>query len=638
MPLILRSTASAGRQQSPPPLIELSNAFSVPRRWVCKGFKEVFESIAGSRYRRIIYGWIGFTVTKRRQLNYVLAAIMAAGLAATVSVACGGDDSPTSKVTPTVAATATTTIVPTTPIPEPTTRPARTITPEQTDSPSEMQAPIGTKPLIQGRVLSATEEPLVGVKVRVKNVVAETGTDGSFTLHGVPDGAQVLLVDGSTTSVDGGSYPVFSLHLEIESDSETIIERPIYLPFISDKDAVMVDPEANTDVRNTTDPELQQAMVKVSSGTAQINQQDYTGVMSISQVPVDRTPRSLPSALNPSIIITMQPAGVDLAVPAAITLPNVDRHVPGAVLNLWSLDHETGEFFVAGIGQVSQDGEIVETIQGGVRGTSWHFFVVSVAGDGIRPHGLTQEEVNALTQIYVNMGLLVAGLVLPVTLPALVLAAAVGAASGLYFAGLNGTDTFSFNNINSNEMGGILIGMIPLPLAASALKIELEGFKSVLDLAGKRIQSQLSALEEGLASNPGLEATYQDVMSPLQNSADVLTAAVLRMQEDIDRAESVEETVGAMLDEIGPQLVEEAQQAAELSKTIEEFERFQESPTGDQLESFLEELEKTLQRIDEMPDNVGLSEAIQDLLSSPEKRRQLDERRLTLEEASTQST
>lgn len=542
---------------------------------------------------------------------------MAAGLAALVSLACGEKDAPpqVAPVTvagPTAKPTAApvsqpATLSPATITPRPTTphtlAPATTVAPGPTTRPTPTPAPTPvpavTKPLVQGRVLSSTEEPLVGATVRVGTVVTETAPDGSFALYGIPLGPQILFVDGSTAAADGGSYPLFSIHLEVEPDSETIIERPIYLPFISAEDAVIVDPEANIQVRNTTDPKLAQAMVEVLSGTALLNRQPYSGALSITRVPTDRTPRSLPPELNPSILITMQPAGIDLAVPAPITLPNVDRHPAGAILNLWSLDHETGEFFVAGVGKVSADGRTVETIQGGVRGSSWHFFVVSFAGEGIRPEGLTQEEVNFLAQLAFNLAALAAGvLLLPATVPAIITAALVGAAGGLYFAGLNGTDTFDIDNVSADELGNIIVGMVPLPPLISLMKIELEGAKGALDLMGKRIQAQVSVFEKRAAADPGLEPAYQAVISRMQTSRSILAAQVAPLQKEINRVEDLEETVSTMLDEVGPKVVKEAEQTSGLSETISEFEGLGDAATQDQRRAFLKKLDEFNKRME----------------------------------------
>jgi hypothetical protein len=37
------------------------------------------------------------------------------------------------------------------------------------------------------------------------------------------------------------------------------------------------------------------------------------------------------------------------------------------------MEHSTSEFFVAGTGQVTDDGTMIETIEGGIREASWHF-------------------------------------------------------------------------------------------------------------------------------------------------------------------------------------------------------------------------------------------------------------------------
>ncbi|MDD9938190.1 MAG: hypothetical protein OXT09_31560 [Myxococcales bacterium] len=68
-----------------------------------------------------------------------------------------------------------------------------------------------------------------------------------------------------------------------------------------------------------------------------------------------------------------------------MTFPNTDGLAPGSVVDIWSMDHGLGEFFVAGQGQVSADGTEIVTIEGGVREASWHFVAPtgteSLAGD-----------------------------------------------------------------------------------------------------------------------------------------------------------------------------------------------------------------------------------------------------------------
>lgn len=43
-------------------------------------------------------------------------------------------------------------------------------------------------------------------------------------------------------------------------------------------------------------------------------------------------------------------------------------------MDLWSINPITGEFDKVGTGQVSSNGSVIETISGGIRNSSWHFF------------------------------------------------------------------------------------------------------------------------------------------------------------------------------------------------------------------------------------------------------------------------
>lgn len=43
-------------------------------------------------------------------------------------------------------------------------------------------------------------------------------------------------------------------------------------------------------------------------------------------------------------------------------------------MDLWSINPFTGLFDNVGTGQVNADGSVIETISGGIRNSSWHFF------------------------------------------------------------------------------------------------------------------------------------------------------------------------------------------------------------------------------------------------------------------------
>ena len=96
-------------------------------------------------------------------------------------------------------------------------------------------------------------------------------------------------------------------------------------------------------------------------------------MISISPVPAGFTPGSLPDTLVPDQVITVQPMGLTFNTPARVTFPNTSGLSPGSEVDIWSMDHSTSEFFVAGRGRVTDDGTMIETIRGGIHEASWHF-------------------------------------------------------------------------------------------------------------------------------------------------------------------------------------------------------------------------------------------------------------------------
>jgi hypothetical protein len=73
-------------------------------------------------------------------------------------------------------------------------------------------------------------------------------------------------------------------------------------------------------------------------------------------------------------VVTIQPAEMIFNTPAPLTLPNRAGYPPGTVMDLWSINPVSGQFDKVGTGTVSADGSKVETITGGIRNSSWHFF------------------------------------------------------------------------------------------------------------------------------------------------------------------------------------------------------------------------------------------------------------------------
>ena len=222
---------------------------------------------------------------------------------------------------------------------------------------------------ISGIVLDTDLTPLVGVPIELGGLQAVTGNDGSFVLEIVGElPSNTLRVRGDAIMGDG-TFPFIAEELdlllgrEVFSGVNNVIERPIYLPAIDLDNAVTIDPVVDTSV--TTDA-IPGAEVFVAAGTLENMEGElFTGQLSITSVPRDLTPASLPEGLFPDILVTIQPAEMVFNTPAPLTLPNLGGFEPGTILDLWSINPETGAFEIVGTGQVSADGSVVNTIEGG---------------------------------------------------------------------------------------------------------------------------------------------------------------------------------------------------------------------------------------------------------------------------------
>ena len=218
---------------------------------------------------------------------------------------------------------------------------------------------------------------MVGVKVSVEgsSKIATTDSTGRFTLSGIPDGNLIVSVNASgITAQNGDTYGNYAGRLKIMKNVLNRPHRDYMLPRVDAVGMAMVEPTKETVIDNTN------IKVKLTVPMGAVENSDgtpYTGSLSVSEVPIDATPRELPETLRPSQLLTLQPIGLRFTSPADITFPNTDNLPPGTVMDLFSLS-ERGGFEKVGRGMVSDDGESISLFEGGIRSTTWHLVAVSL--------------------------------------------------------------------------------------------------------------------------------------------------------------------------------------------------------------------------------------------------------------------
>ncbi|MEA5534957.1 RHS repeat-associated core domain-containing protein [Crocosphaera sp. XPORK-15E] len=231
---------------------------------------------------------------------------------------------------------------------------------------------------ISGVIQNTDQDPLEGVVIELGNLQTVTNANGEFIIESPGElPSDTLKVRGETITGDV-TYPFIAekLPLLLERDPITgvnnVISRPIYLPPIDMANAVTIDPNVNTLV--TTD-NIPNASVFVAAGSIETPEGDlYTETLSITEVTRELTPAALPANLMPDLVVTIQPGEMVFNTPAPLSLPNLAGYEPGTEMDLWSINPETGLFDNVGTGRVNANGNVIETIDGGIRNSSWHFF------------------------------------------------------------------------------------------------------------------------------------------------------------------------------------------------------------------------------------------------------------------------
>jgi len=223
---------------------------------------------------------------------------------------------------------------------------------------------------VSGIVMDNQDSPLPGVTMRVDGTTRQAVSDaqGQFTITEVPVGPIHLLADGSTTTVPG-EWPTLSYNIVTIAGVDNPLASPIYMVKLDTANAVW----AGLEDVSISLPEVPGFKLEVKAGSVTFPDGKKEGLISVTPVNASKVPMAPPNGMQPQFIVTIQPAGTKFDPPAPLTLPNVDGHLPGAQVEMFSYDHDLEEFVAIGLGTVSKDGTVVKTNPGiGVIKAGWH--------------------------------------------------------------------------------------------------------------------------------------------------------------------------------------------------------------------------------------------------------------------------
>lgn len=221
-----------------------------------------------------------------------------------------------------------------------------------------------------GVVLDNANSPIPGAKVFIDGTAAETLTDseGQFLLTGVPVGHIHLRID-PTNSPRPEKFPPLAFEtVTVAGQINRLPVGPIRIPPVTSEAKIVGGPEDVT-LEMAGVPGL---TLTVFKNSARFPDGSPTGLLSISQVHLDKVPMPPPSGtifMPPAW--TVQPAGVEFDPPARITIPN-DGLPPGRVIDIFQFDHGLNMFVNVGAGTVTEDASLIVSDPGfGITRTGW---------------------------------------------------------------------------------------------------------------------------------------------------------------------------------------------------------------------------------------------------------------------------
>ncbi|HEY8133173.1 MAG TPA: SdrD B-like domain-containing protein, partial [Thermoanaerobaculia bacterium] len=245
--------------------------------------------------------------------------------------------------------------------------------------------------LAPGNANTSVNVPLAGVTVTVDGLetTLRTTSDslGNFCLDPAPIGEFFVHIDGRTTTnpLPPGDYYPFVGKKWASIPGKTVSIGEVFLPRIISGTLQPVSRVTPTTITFPPSvlaqfPQFQGVEITVPADSLYADNGSRGGMVGIAPVPPDRLPGPLTEGLSFPIVITVQTDGAsnfDRPVPACF--PNLPSPTTGQPLApnsasaLWSFNHDTGQFEIAGPMTVSADGRLVCTNPGfGIRAPGWH--------------------------------------------------------------------------------------------------------------------------------------------------------------------------------------------------------------------------------------------------------------------------
>lgn len=226
---------------------------------------------------------------------------------------------------------------------------------------------------LAGILLDPSDAPVPGARIHIGSNETRTDAEGRFRLNGVPVGTVHVEIDGSTVTRPG-TWPPLGYELVLISGRMNELGKPMRLPQIDDagKKRVGGDQDVTIPIHGVAG-----ATLTVFAHSVTFPDGSHEGDVAFTQVPAQKVPMIAPQNAGFMLAWTVQPAGVHFDPPARVSIPNFGApggggNPPGLTGEIFSFDHDLGEFVSAGTASITEDGRMMASNPGmGISKAGW---------------------------------------------------------------------------------------------------------------------------------------------------------------------------------------------------------------------------------------------------------------------------
>jgi len=248
-----------------------------------------------------------------------------------------------------------------------------------------LEAPVGVTALA-GRVLRLNGRPLPGVTLEVDGRKAQTDRTGRFVLalEGMSSGEVKLEIDGRTASRGNRTYGFYEARVPIKAGVTTALPFTIWSPVIDTAHQVTI-PSPTISETVVTTPAIPGLELHLPADTVIRDEEgEVVRTLTITPIPLDRTPFPLPSDAKFNMFFTIQPGGAYIHTYGAskgawLVYPNTTDFPVGTRVPFFDYDPDSRGWHGYGMGTVTSTKVVPEPM------TRFYGFTGASFGSGPPP-------------------------------------------------------------------------------------------------------------------------------------------------------------------------------------------------------------------------------------------------------------